>query len=199
MQSIQNKIIDIEGVPINTLQAGEFSRPTLLFLHGMAFQAETWLELGTLEAAVDAGFSVLALDLPGFGKSPEATVAPEKVILGLMHAAGIEKAIVVGPSMGGKIALEFSLNNPEKIGGLVLIGAVGVEENRNRLSELPPATLIVWGENDQISDPANGRLLHESVPGSKLVVFEAAKHPCYLEQPELWHETLLKFAQTVTV
>jgi abhydrolase domain-containing protein 14 len=199
MQSIQNKIIDIEGVPINTLQAGEFSGPTLLFLHGMAFQAETWLELGTLEAAVDAGFSVLALDLPGFGKSPEATVAPEKVILGLMQASGIENAIVVGPSMGGKIALEFSLNNPEKISGLVLIGAVGVEENRNRLSELPLATLIVWGENDQISDPANGRLLHESVPGSKLVVFKGAKHPCYLEQPELWHETLLKFSQTVTV
>jgi len=66
-------------------------------------------------------------------------------------------------------------------------------------NELPSATLIVWGKNDQISDPANGSLLHESVPGSKLVIFKGAKHPCYLEQPELWHETLLKFAQTVIV
>jgi abhydrolase domain-containing protein 14 len=197
MQAIQNKTIIIEGVSINTLQAGEYSRPTLLFLHGKAFQAETWLDLGTLQAAVDAGFSVLALDLPGFGKSPEAPLAPEKVIRELMQSAELESAIMVGPSMGGKIALEFSLNNPEKIAGLVLIGAVGVEENRNRLSELPPSTLIVWGENDQISDPGNGVLLHESIPGSKLVVFEGAKHPCYLEQPELWHETLLNFAQTV--
>ncbi len=199
MQTIQNKIIDIEGIPINTLQAGEFNGPTLLFLHGKAFQAETWLDLGTLQAAVNAGFSILALDLPGFGKSPEASLAPEKVLHGLMETTGIEKAIVVGPSMGGKIALEFSLDTPEKIAGLILIGAVGVEENRSRLSELPSSTLIVWGENDQISDPANGRLLHESVPGSKLVVFKGAKHPCYLEQPELWHKTLLNFAKTVTV
>ncbi|MCF8055870.1 MAG: alpha/beta hydrolase [Desulfocapsa sp.] len=197
MQLIKNIIIDIDGTPINTLQAGEFAGPTLLFLHGKAFQAKTWLDLGTLQAAVDAGYSILALDLPGFGKSPEATVAPEQVINELMQSAGIEKAIVVGPSMGGKIALEFSLDNPEKIAGLVLIGAVGVEENRDRLSQLPPSSLIVWGEKDHISDPANGVLLHESIPGATLVVFEGAKHPCYLEQPELWHKTLLNFAQTV--
>jgi len=197
MQAIQNKTIIIEGVPINTLQAGDFSRPTLLFLHGKAFQAETWLDLGTLQAAVGAGFSVLALDLPGFGKSPEAPLAPEKVIRALMQSAELERAIVIGPSMGGKIALEFSLNNPDKVSGLVLIGAVGVEENRKHLSELPPATLIVWGEHDQISNPGNGMLLHESIAGSKLVVFKGAKHACYLEQPELWHETLLNFAQTV--
>ncbi len=198
MQSIQNIIIDIDGVPINTQQAGNFSGTTLFFLHGKAFQAETWLELGTLQAAVDADFAILALDLPGFGKSPDASLTPEEVILGCMEAAGIKKAIVIGPSMGGKIVLEFSLNNPEKVAGLILIGAVGVEENRNRLSELPSSTLIIWGENDQISDPANGQLLHESVPGSRLVIFKGAKHPCYLEQPELWHKTLLDFAKTVT-
>ncbi len=199
MQSIQNKTISIDGVSVNTLQAGNFSGATLLFLHGKAFQADTWMELGTLHAAVDAGFSVLALDLPGFGKSPEAALAPENVILGCMQTTEIDKAIVVGPSMGGKIALEFSLNTPERVNGLVLIGAVGVDENRDRLSELPASTLIIWGENDQISNPTNGRLLHKSVPGSELVLFKGAKHPCYLEQPALWHETLLKFAQTVTV
>lgn len=197
MQLIKNITAEIAGTPVNTLQAGDFSGPTLLFLHGKAFQAETWLELGTLQAAVDAGYSILALDLPGFGKSPEATVAPAQVINTLMQSAGIKRAIMVGPSMGGKIALEFSLDNPGKIAGLVLIGAVGVEENRDRLTQLPPSSLIVWGEKDQISDPANGQLLHESIPGSTLVVFEGAKHPCYLEQPELWHKTLLNFAQTV--
>ena len=197
MQSMKNVSIEIESNPINTLQCGDYSRPTLLFLHGKAFQAETWLNLGTLEAAVDAGFSILALDLPGFGKSPEAGLAPDQVINGVMHSVGLEKALVVGPSMGGKVALEFSLSYPEKIAGLVLIGAVGVEENRDRLHRLPSSSLIVWGEKDTISDPANGDLLHNSIPGSKLVVFKDAQHPCYLEQPELWHKTLLDFAQTV--
>ncbi len=53
MQSINTISVEIDGTPINTLQAGDFSGPTLLFLHGKAFQAETWLELGTLQAAVD--------------------------------------------------------------------------------------------------------------------------------------------------
>ncbi len=197
MQSIINKIISVDGCPINILQAGDFSTIPLLFLHGKAFQAETWQELGTLQAGINAGFSILALDLPGFGKSPEATIAPEKVISEVMKAVNIDRAIVIGPSMGGRIALEFALNNPEKIAGLVLVGAVGVEENRDRLKELPSKSLIVWGENDQISDPQNGVLLHKAISGSTLVVFKGAKHPCYLEQPDLWHETVIKFANTV--
>lgn len=198
MQTIENKTIQVDGCPINTLQAGDFSSTPLVFLHGKAFQAETWQELGTIQAAIDAGFSVLALDLPGFGKSPEGDIAPEKVIKAVMKAVAIEAGIIIGPSMGGKIALEFSLNNPENVAGLVLIGAVGVEENKDRLHKLPSKSLIVWGENDQISDPANGVLLNNKISGSELVVFQGAKHPCYLEQPELWHTTLLNFAKTVT-
>ena len=114
-----------------------------------------------------------------------------------MKTVGIKNAIVIGPSMGGKIALEFALENPEKVAGLVLIGAVGVQENRDNLKELPAKTLIVWGENDQISDPANGTVLNKEVSGSQLVIFKGAKHPCYLEQPELWHNTLLDFVKTV--
>lgn len=197
MQPIENKTISVYGCPINTLQAGDFSTTPLVFLHGKAFQAETWQELGTLQAAIDAGFSILALDLPGFGKSPAADIPPEKVIKAVMEAASIENGILIGPSMGGKIALEFSLNNPENVAGLVLIGAVGVEENRDRLNKLPSKSLILWGENDQISDPANGVLLNKEISGSELVVFQGAKHPCYLEQPELWHTTLLNFAKTV--
>jgi abhydrolase domain-containing protein 14 len=198
MQTMENNTIDIDGCPINFLQAGDFSTTPLLFLHGKAFQAETWQELGTLQAAIDAGFSVLALDLPGFGKSPGADIAPEKVIKAVMQAATVENVILIGPSMGGKIALEFSLNNPENVAALVLIGAVGVEENRDLLHKLPARSLIIWGENDQISDPGNGLLLNKEIAGSELVVFQGAKHPCYLEQPELWHTTLLQFAKSLT-
>lgn len=198
MQAIRNKIITIEDHKINTLQAGDNSAPPLLLLHGKAFQAETWRDLGTLEKIADKGLFAVALDLPGYGKSAEAPLSPERVISGVMKAIGIDKTIIVGPSMGGKIALEYTLQHPRKIEGLVLIGSVGVRENQDRLSELPSATLIIWGENDQISDPSNGVLLHESIPGSKLVFFAGAKHPCYLEQPELWHKTLLNFAKTIT-
>ncbi|MEN8200351.1 MAG: alpha/beta hydrolase [Thermodesulfobacteriota bacterium] len=199
MNTIKSVTVKVNGHSINTLQGGDFAGSSIIFLHGKAFQAETWLELGTLQAAIDAGFSVLALDLPGFGKSPEADTGPEEVISEVSRETDLEKFILVGPSMGGKIAMEYSLNHPDHVAGLVLIGAVGVAENRSRLGELPSSSLFIWGENDQISDPDNGRLLHDSVDGSQLVLFKDAKHPCYLEQPELWHTTLLDFSKTVTI
>jgi abhydrolase domain-containing protein 14 len=197
MQSVQNKIIEIEGHRINTLQAGKSTGTAILLLHGKSFQAKTWQELGTLETISREGLFVVAIDFPGYGKSAQAPLLSERVINGVMAAAGINKAILVAPSMGGKIALEYTLEHPEKTLGLVLIGSIGIEENRKRLSELPSSTLIIWGENDQISDPSNGTLLHESIPGSKLVIFAGAKHPCYLEQPQLWHKTLLNFSKTI--
>lgn len=197
MHSIQNKSIAIDGCPINILSAGDFASTPLLFLHGKAFQAQTWQELGTLDAAIQAGFSVVALDLPGFGKSPAAELSAADVISGVMKALTIVRAIVIGPSMGGKIGIEFTLTNPEKVAGLVLIGAVGVQENLDRLNELPAKTLILWGEVDPISDPANGVLLNTAISGSELIVFKGAKHPCYLEHPKLWHQTLVNFAKTI--
>ena len=194
MTTIESYTIDINGCPIYSLQGGDSAKPTLFFLHGKAFQADTWQELGTLQASIEAGFAVIAIDLPGFGKSPDADIAPGTVINRVLEETGLQKVILVGPSMGGKIALEFSLEYPGKITGLVLIGAVGVEENKELLHKLPESTLIVWGENDQISAPTNGKLLNERIDGSTLVTFQGAKHPCYLEQPELWHRTLLDFA-----
>ncbi len=198
MQPIKSQTIPVDGCDVNTLQGGNPLKPTMLFLHGKAFQAETWRELGTLQTVIDAGFSALAIDLPGFGKTAEAKIAPAIIINKVMAAAGLKEVILIGPSMGGKIALEFSLENPNKIIALVLIGAVGVQENKDQLHKLPESTLIIWGENDQISAPANGTLLNKSVDKSKLIIFKGAKHPCYLEQPKLWHETLLNFAKTIT-
>ena len=198
MTIIQNSTITIDGCSINILQSKVPATTSLVFLHGKAFQAATWQELGTLDAVSTAGIPFVALDLPGFGKSPEAEIIPGKVINGILESLDIKKAILVGPSMGGKHAIEYTLENQDKVAGLVLVGSVGVTENRERLQDLPAKTLILWGENDQISDPANGVLLKSEIAGSELVVFAGANHPCYLEQPELWHKSLVDFVKTVT-
>ncbi len=198
MPTIQNHSITVDNGPVNILQSKELDSVPLLLLHGKAFQAATWQELGTLDALAAAGLSFVAFDLPGFGKSPAAEISPEKVIDQVLQAMDISRVILTGPSMGGKIAIEYTLRHREKVAGLVLIGAVGVAENQARLKELPAKTLILWGENDQISDPENGKLLNKEVSGSELVVFAGAKHPCYLEQPELWHKSLIEFAKTIS-
>lgn len=193
MTQTQAVTLSIDGAAIHTLQTGTPGNPPIVLLHGKAFQAETWRELGTLEHLAAQDLFVVALDLPGFGKSPAADILPAKILNGVINTMGLTSPILVGPSMGGRIAMEFTLDHPEKIRALVLIGAVGVQENQARLTSLPADTLIVWGEHDQISDPNNSNTLHQATNGSTLKIINGAKHACYLEQPDSWHQALTDF------
>ncbi len=166
---------------------------TLLFLHGMKFNAATWRDLGTLDKLGEEGYGVLALDLPGFGESPACDLAPVKVLKQVVINQKLEKPVIVGPSMGGKVALDFALAHPELVGGLVLIGAVGVEEIKEQLSTIKVPTLILWGSEDAISPLTNGHLLAGLIPDASLVLMQGAPHPCYLDQPDIWHWELTSF------
>ena len=174
-------------------EAGEAGKADLLFLHGMKFQAATWQELGTLEKMAADGYRATALDLPGFGKSPEAEVAPQQVVKDFILDRQLSKPVLVGPSMGGRVSLEFALANQDLLGGLVLVGAVGVEENKEKLAEIKLPTLIVWGSEDAISPLSNGHLLDKEIEDSRLVLVQGAPHPCYLDQPDIWHWELTNF------
>ena len=95
--------------------------------------------------------------------------------------------------MGGRIALNFTLDNPGLVSGLVLVGGVGIQENLERLKEISLPCLGVWGGKDVISPLANGELLEQEVKGAELAIIANAPHPCYLDQPDEWHRILLGF------
>ncbi len=183
----------MDSLSIHTMAAGDRKNRPILFLHGRAFEAKTWQDLGTLELLAQKDCFSVAIDLPGWGKSPEADFIAGNVIESIMTTCNMEKPIIVGPSMGGRIAIEFAIKNPQLVGGLVLIGTVGVQENLSQLNILPESTLIIWGENDHISDPANGTLLHNEITGSKLAVIADTKHACYIEKPDDFHNHLIQF------
>lgn len=74
---------------------------------------------------------VWAIDLPGFGGSIEAPPAggPRElaaVVVEVMDALGIDKAVVFGVSMGGDVALNLALDHPERAVGLVLVAPGGL-------------------------------------------------------------------------
>jgi pimeloyl-ACP methyl ester carboxylesterase len=91
----------------------------LVLLHAFPLNAEMWARQ---KAALD-GRTVLAPDLPGFGSSPPGEESldgfAEQVVLA-MDAAGIERAVVAGLSMGGYVALRLWDRWPERVAGLVL-------------------------------------------------------------------------------
>lgn len=69
--------------------------------------------------------SVLRVDLPGFGNSPFETnpVSFRGAVRDVMDAKSIDRAAVVGVSLGGNTALELALESPERVSALVLVGA----------------------------------------------------------------------------
>jgi len=193
MAAITEKSIDLGGFAVHFLECGNPDGAAVVLLHGMKFQAETWRELGTLELLAAMDLHVLAVDMPGFGKSPASESAPVETLARFFAHLGIDRAVVVGPSMGGRTALEFAVAHPQRINGLVLIGAVGVEENRAGLSTITAPTLIVWGAEDQVSPLTNSDILVAELQNAQREIYPQAPHPCYLAQPDRWHASLRTF------
>ncbi len=193
MTDISKQQLDCGGHPIHTLQSGPDAGHLILLLHGKMFQAATWQETGTLAKLADAGYRAVALDMPGFGNSPAADIKPAEVLKAVINQVSPNGAILLGPSMGGRIALEFTFANPDLVNGLILVGAVGAQENRERLKEIALPCLAVWGGEDTISPLTNGHLLQQEVRDAILAVIPGAPHPCYLDQPDEWHRILLGF------
>ncbi|TWA96034.1 alpha/beta fold hydrolase [Bradyrhizobium stylosanthis] len=100
------------------------SLPAVVFIHGAGFDRSTWA-LHTRWFA-HHGFSVLAPDLPGHGRTagPSLSTIAEMAdwTAALIDAAGVAKAHLIGHSMGSLISLETAARHPDKVSALSLIG-----------------------------------------------------------------------------
>ena len=98
--------------------------PCVVFVHGALNDHSVWTLLARWCA--HHGFGVLALDLPGHGRSAGAPLASVEALadwtLALLTAAGVEQAALVGHSMGSLIALEAAGRAPERVTRLVMVG-----------------------------------------------------------------------------
>jgi len=118
----------VDGMDIHVLAKGR--GVPIILIHGFTSNIYTW-RFNTDELA--KGFSVYALDLPGFGYSEK----PDKgdfdysidgyadFIVSFMDAMGIRKAVLVGNSMGGGVALKTYLKHPKRVDKIVLVDSMG--------------------------------------------------------------------------
>jgi pimeloyl-ACP methyl ester carboxylesterase len=120
--------VTVDGVDIAYVDSGGAGQP-LVFIHGLS----SWTSFWEYQLPAFAGpYRVLALDLPGYGASarPDAPYTPPwyaDVVSAWLDKVGVEKATIVGHSMGGQIALTLALDHPEKVERLVLSAPAGFE------------------------------------------------------------------------
>jgi len=124
--TVEKQDVEIDGMPIRYLAAGE--GPPVVLLHGAGDNALDWR---WVMPALAASHRVYAPDLPGSPDSarPAADYSPaffERFVTAFLNALGIRRATFVGNSLGGLIALQLALSEPERAAALVLVDSAGL-------------------------------------------------------------------------
>lgn len=197
--TLQERRVETAGVPVAVLDSGPGERgPAFLLLHGAAFTKEDWVETGIAPRLAEAGYRVVAVDLPGGrGATPAGGGEPAEFLLALMDSLGLEQPIVVTPSASGRYALPALVRAPGRFAGLVAAAPVTIPQHKEALATCPVPILGIWGSRDRIVPVAQGRVLADTVPNGRLVVLEGASHPSWLNEPGRFGELLLEFAASL--
>jgi pimeloyl-ACP methyl ester carboxylesterase len=120
-------LFDVQGKQAYAYTGGkafDAALPTIVFIHGAQNDHSVW----ALQSRSFAhhGFGVLAVDLPGHGRSSGPALATVEELadwlIALLDAAGVHQAVLAGHSMGSLIALEASHRAPARVRGLALLG-----------------------------------------------------------------------------
>ena len=172
MNAVEHQTVTLHGHSIAYVQKG--SGPVLLLIHGMAGALDTWRSVID-PLAQDA--TVLAVDLPGHGSSSPgggdySLGSLAACLRDVLMALGHDRVTLVGHSLGGGIAMQFSYQFPEMTERLVLVssGGLGLEVNPAlRAASLPGANLflsLTAGATKRVSDLAGRVLPVVRVPSS---------------------------------
>ena len=129
MSQLQHLTLHGDAVAYRMEGEGE----TLLLVHGMAGSSATWRAVFPQLAQ---RYRVLAPDLPGHGDSAKprgdySLGAFAAWLRDLLNELGIERVTVIGQSLGGGVAMQFSYQHPELCDRLVLIGSGGLGPDVN--------------------------------------------------------------------
>jgi pimeloyl-ACP methyl ester carboxylesterase len=136
------KRVDVDGIPANYVDvtargapggghpASSGEKEPVVLVHGLGGQWQNWLE-NIPRLALDR--RVVAMDLPGFGLTPEpddddgiSIPSYGRWVNALCDKLGLGKVNLVGNSMGGYVTAEVAIQFPERVARLVLVSAAGI-------------------------------------------------------------------------
>lgn len=94
----------------------------VIILHGLFGMGDNWR---TIAKKMESRYQCILVDLRNHGRSSHDTVmniqSMTEDLLELLHGLQIEKAILIGHSLGGKVAMQFALDHPDKVDKLIIV------------------------------------------------------------------------------
>jgi pimeloyl-ACP methyl ester carboxylesterase len=128
--SLESKFLTVEGVRLHYQELGTGYPVICIHGAGPGASAESNFKLNT--PAFSEKFRVILYDMPQYGKSAKVVLTEPRlkynarILDGFMAAVGIDKAHIVGNSMGGQVAMRFGIDHPDRLSRVVIIGSGGV-------------------------------------------------------------------------
>ncbi len=172
------KQVEVFGRKINYIEAG--SGPNVILLHGLGDDLSVWEQT---VPALSPKYRVWALDQIGFGGSDKPFINYRvSVLVEFLYAfcrkLGIEKATLVGNSLGGWVGAAFAHAHPEKVEKLVLVGAAGYWPKHHGVQEMTREQLTKLG----VSSPSAYRETMKWMLYDEAILTEAFVEAAYAAQ-----------------
>jgi len=176
---VDEKVVELGEYKVNVATSG--SGPAILMVHGEEGRP-SWRDWeGFL--VLSEGRMVIIPDLVGYGRSSRPSETPDykaqaRIVHELLEVMKVEKATLAGYSWGGQVALEVAINWPETIESLILVASTYDKGQLSKLSKVRKPSLIVWAEDDLVTQLKAGYLLRDAIRTSRLEVLPpVAKDP----------------------
>jgi pimeloyl-ACP methyl ester carboxylesterase len=137
---------DVAGVRLHVRDTGPRDAPAVILIHGFGSSLHTW---EAWARALSSDYRVIRFDLPGSGLS-EADPSGDytdtrsiQVLTALMDDSGVQRATLIGNSIGGRIAWKFAIRQPDRLDKLVLVSPDGFASSGFSYGVKPDIPLLI--------------------------------------------------------
>jgi pimeloyl-ACP methyl ester carboxylesterase len=145
------KFIELDGLSSHYIEKG--SGEPVILLHGFFFDMNMWHK--NIDALAER-FKVYAIDLWGFGYSTRQPLdygypLYSRQLLRFMDALGIQRASLIGQSMGGGTTINFTVSNRDRVDKIILVDPAGMPNRLplvGRITNLPKVGEFFYGLNN---------------------------------------------------
>jgi pimeloyl-ACP methyl ester carboxylesterase len=171
-------------------------RPWLVLIQGMGLDRSGW---EPVLRKLGRRFRLALIDNRGTGRSDRPsgsfTVADmADDVVAVLDSAGIDRAHVLGASLGGMVAQELAITCPKRVDALVAQATARARyAGHQRRARIRARTLVMHGGADTVVDPRNAKLLADRIPDARLVTFPELGHLLFWEDPDGFADAAASF------